>query len=764
MSCCAAGTEAALDAEKAIHDLPPTDELWLASRQLDGGLRQTDLAVPGVHCGACITTLEKALKALPEVERARVNLSTRRVTCVWKEEVDGRRTDPSVIAKAIEAAGYESHLFAISADEQDSTRNGLIRAMAVAGFAAMNIMLLSVSVWSGADAATRDMFHWISAAIAGPTLIYSGRPFYVSAYNALRHGRMNMDVPIALAITLSYAMSLYETMNHGKEAYFDASVSLLFFLLIGRTLDHIMRDRARSAISGLARLSPRGATVLTADGGREYRNIDEIVPGDRLLIAAGERVPVDCVVMSGASELDLSIVSGESLPVAATKGSALQAGGLNLTGALTVQAMAAARNSFVAEIISLMEAAEGGKARYRRIADRAAEIYAPAVHILALAAFLFWGVFGGDWKHALTIAIAVLIITCPCALGLAVPVVQVVAAGRLFRDGIMVKDGSAMERLTEIDTVIFDKTGTLTLGKPRLVNKSSVSAKALETAASLALHSRHPLSAALADAGGGDVTRFSSVSEIPGAGIEGQDSEGLWRLGHRAFALNIVSDDAGEGDGAGPETVLSLEGKLVAAFQFEDQTRRDAQGLMASLKTRGFKTAILSGDREGVVAALARRLGIGFWRSALTPKGKVEEIMAASAHGHKVLMVGDGINDAPALAAAHVSMAPATASDVGRQAADFVFLQESLSAVSLAIEVSKRAGRLILENFALAIAYNVVFVPLALLGYASPLVAAIAMSTSSIVVVANAMRLTLGGKPTQMAQQQETPMTPAVAS
>jgi P-type Cu2+ transporter len=339
-----------------------------------------------------------------------------------------------------------------------------------------------------------------------------------------------------------------------------------------------------------------------------------------------------------------------------------------------------------------------------------------------------------------------------------------VAAGRLFRDGIMVKDGSAMERLTEIDTAIFDKTGTLTLGKPRLVNKGAVPARALETAASLALHSRHPLSAALADVGGGDVTRFTTVAEIPGAGIEAEDKEGLWRLGHRAFALNAASDDAGEGDGAGPETVLSLDGKLVAVFQFEDQTRRDAQGLMASLRARGFKTAILSGDREGVVAALARRLGIGFWRSALTPKGKVEEIQAASAHGHKVLMVGDGINDAPALAAAHVSMAPATASDVGRQAADFVFLHESLMAVSLAIDVSKRAGRLILENFALAIAYNVVFVPLALLGYASPLVAAIAMSTSSIIVVANAMRLTLGGKRASAAVQQETPLTPAVAS
>lgn len=765
MSCCAAGTEATLDAERSAHDLPPTDELWLASRQLAGGLRQSDLAVPGVHCGACITTIEKALKALPEVERARVNLSTRRVTCVWKEEVDGRRTDPSVIARAIEAAGYESHLFAISADEQDETRNGLIRAMAVAGFAAMNIMLLSVSVWSGADSATRDLFHWISAAIAGPTLIYSGRPFYESAFKALRHGRMNMDVPIALAITLSYAMSLYETMNHGEEAYFDASVSLLFFLLIGRTLDHIMRDRARSAISGLARLSPRGATVLMPDGGREYRNIDEIVAGDRLLIAAGERIPVDCVVMSGASELDLSIVSGESLPVAAAKGSSLQAGGLNLTGALTVQATAAARNSFVAEIIGLMEAAEGGKARYRRIADRAAEIYAPAVHILALAAFLLWGVFGGDWKHALTIAIAVLIITCPCALGLAVPVVQVVAAGRLFRDGIMVKDGSAMERLTEIDTVIFDKTGTLTLGKPRLVNKGAVSAKALQTAASLALHSRHPLSAALAEAGGGDVGHFAFVREIPGSGMEADDAEGLWRLGNRAFALHAASQDDGlENDAAGPETVLSLDGRLVAVFRFEDQVRRDAQALATSLRTRGFKTAILSGDREGVVAALARRLGIGFWRSGLTPKGKVEEIRAASAHGHKVLMVGDGINDAPALAEAHVSMAPATASDVGRQAADFVFLHESLSAVSLAIEVSKRAGRLILENFGLAIAYNVVFVPLAVVGLASPLVAAIAMSTSSIVVVANAMRLTLGLRNPLKAAEEERPMTPAVAS
>lgn len=764
MSCCAPGTEAALEGEKARHELPPSDELWLASRVLDGGLRQTDLAVPGVHCGACIVTIEKALKALPEVERARVNLSTKRVTCVWREETGGRRTDPSVIAQTIEAAGYESHLFATSAEERDEGRNALLRAMAVAGFAAMNIMLLSVSVWSGADAATRDLFHWISAAIAGPTLVYAGRPFYTSAFKALRHGRMNMDVPIVLAVSLSYAMSLYETMHHGREAYFDASVSLLFFLLIGRTLDHIMRDRARSAITGLARLSPRGAMVLTEDGGREYRQIDDIVPGDRLLIAAGERVPVDCVVLSGASELDLSIVSGESLPVKAASGAMLQAGGLNLTGPLTVEAKAAARNSFIAEIIGLMEAAEGGKARYRRIADRAAEIYAPAVHLLALAAFFFWGIYSGDWKHALTIAIAVLIITCPCALGLAVPVVQVVAAGRLFRSGIMVKDGSAMERLTEIDTVIFDKTGTLTLGKPRLVNKASIAPAMLDIAASLAAHSRHPLSQALSDAGHADAMHFSEIREIAGAGLEADDEKGIWRLGRRAFASAEASFQTDGQAAAGPETVLSLNGRPVATFLFEDQVRRDAETVIASLAACGFKTAILSGDREAAVAGLARRLGIGFWRSGLTPKDKVEEVRAASAHGHRVLMVGDGINDAPALSQAHVSMAPATASDVGRQAADFVFLHESLGAVSLAMEISRRAGRLIMENFALAIAYNTIFVPLALAGFASPLVAAIAMSTSSIVVVANALRLTLGGRAARAASDNRAHGQPVAAS
>ncbi|NRP74025.1 Copper-exporting P-type ATPase A [Ensifer psoraleae] len=736
MSCCATGVEGALDIERAGQGLPASEELWLASRALGDGLRQTDLSVPGVHCGACITTIEGALRTRPEVVRARVNLSSRRVSIVWKEEVAGIRSDPRALARAIRDCGYETHLFAASEEEGDVLIKQLIRAVAVSGFAATNIMLLSVSVWSGADAATRDLFHWISAMIAAPAMIYSGRFFYQSAWNALRHGRTNMDVPIALAVTLSYGMSLYETIGHGAHAWFDASVTLLFFLLIGRTLDHMMRGRARSAISGLARLSPRGATVVNPDGSRDYRLVDEIRPGERLLVAAGERIPVDGRVLKGASDLDRSVVNGESAPVAVSAGDTVQAGTLNLTGPLTLEATAAARDSFLAEITGLMEAAEGGRARYRRIADRAARYYSPAVHLLALLSFIGWMLVEGDVRHAMLIAVAVLIITCPCALGLAVPVVQVVAAGRLFQGGVMVKDGSAMERLAEIDTVLLDKTGTLTMGEPRLINAGEVDPAALAAAAALALHSRHPIATALHEVSGAVQPLVGEVREIPGAGIEAETSEGVYRLGSRAFACGEAGTAGGQA-----EAVLSLDGRELACFRFEDRLRPAAQESVEALDRLGLTTGILSGDREPVVAAIARRLGIESWRAELSPRGKVEACAATAEGGRRVLMVGDGINDAPALRAAHVSMAPATAADVGRQAADFVFMHQSLAAVPFAIETSRRAGRLIRQNFALAIGYNVIAVPVAILGYATPLVAAIAMSTSSLIVVCNALRL-----------------------
>lgn len=746
MSCCAPGTEGSLQLDAARHAVPSREELLLSSTTLEDGLHQIDLSVPDVHCGGCIKTVEDGLNALPMVQRARVNLSTKRVSVVWSPS----RGDPAEIVQTLSALGYQPHLFDLGAEDGDETLSMLMRSLAVAGFAAANIMLLSVSVWSGAEASTRDLFHWISAVIAIPTLAYSGRVFFRSAFSALRHGRLNMDVPISLAVVLAFLMSLYETANSGEHAYFDASVTLLFFLLIGRTLDHVMRERARSAVKGLARLAPRGAMMIGDDGHREFLPVEDIRVGMSILIAAGDRVPVDARVIKGVSDLDCSLVNGESVAQTVTPGAVLRAGTLNLTGPLTIEALAPAGQSFLAEMIRLMEVAEGAKAGYRRIADRAAQLYAPVVHLVALLSFCGWLAVSGDWQRALYIAIAVLIITCPCALALAVPVVQVVAAGRLFENGIMVKDGTAMERLAEIDSVTFDKTGTLTLGQPRLINRTDIGSGNLALAAALGAHSRHPLSRALAAAAPDTRTSlpsFERVEEVPGAGLEAELQGVVYRLGRANWALDANAGPVDAETEYNPgQTVLSADGAFLAAFVFDDSLRPDAAATISNLRARGLAVDMVSGDQTEIVCRLAGALGIPAFKGGVLPEGKSRHVAGLAEEGHRVLMVGDGLNDAPALVRAHVSMAPATAADVGRNAADFVFLHDSLDAVTRALDVSRKAGHLIRQNFALAIVYNMIAIPTAVLGYATPLVAALAMSSSSIVVVLNSLRLK-GPKP-----------------
>ncbi|MGL4490938.1 MAG: heavy metal translocating P-type ATPase, partial [Rhizobiaceae bacterium] len=431
MSCCAPG------AEGIEVGAPTPDEVRLASRNLGEGKHQTFLSVAGVHCGACISAIEKTLGTLNGVEEARVNLSTKRLSVRWND-----RCNTVEIFERLASVGYPASLVDLDVDQTDPVLKELIRGLAISGFAASNIMLLSVSVWAGAEAATRDLFHWISALIAIPALAFAGRIYFRSAWSALRHGRMNMDVPISLGVLLAFGMSLYETATHGRHAYFDAAVTLLFILLIGRTLDYVMRERARTAVRGLVRLSARGASVRQQDGAQSFLPVSEIEPGMTILLAAGERVPVDAVVMSGASEIDVSLATGESLPVRVSQGHKLVAGTLNLNGALEIKATATADDSFLAEMVRMMEAAESGRSSYRRIADRAAALYSPVVHLTALVSFIGWMWVGGDLHTSLTIAIAVLIITCPCALGLAVPIVQVMAAQRLFANGIMIKDGA----------------------------------------------------------------------------------------------------------------------------------------------------------------------------------------------------------------------------------------------------------------------------------------------------------------------------------
>lgn len=753
MTCCAP-PQALFLGDAASPQALAARELALAGRPLGDGLTQSDLSVPGLHCAACIATVEKALNALPGVERARVNLSTRRVSVRWRGD------DPPPLLARLEALGYPATPFSFEAAAKDETLAQLIRATAVAGFASSNIMIFSVSVWSGAEPGMRDAFHLISALIALPTLIYSGRVFYESAWSALRRGRMNMDLPIALGVAMAFALSLYETAVGGRHAYYDAAVTLVFFLLVGRTLDHAMRERARTAVQGLAKLIPQGAWRLDAAGETEFVALAEIRPGDRLRIPAGARVPVDLTVEEGSSEADLSVVTGESLPQPVAAGTALEAGAMNLTGPLVGRARSGAEDSFLGEMLRMMEAAETGRARYRRLADRVSRLYAPVVHLAALGTFVVWLQLGADLREAATIAIAVLIITCPCALGLAVPIVQVVAARRLFEAGIMLRDGGALERLERVDSVVFDKTGTLTEGAPRLSGAREAEPGALALAGRLAARSTHPLSRSLAAAAKGlerpapqaapplefaPPLDFERVEELPGFGLRGFLGGAEHRLGRRDWALNDPSE--------APEaqSVLSREGELLAAFRFAETLREDAAEAVAALKAQGLAAEIVSGDEPSRVAAAAAVLGIGACRAEARPSDKTARLEALRAEGRLPLMVGDGLNDAPALSAAHVSMAPSGAADIGRNAADFVFLRPSLNAVPFAVAVARRAGARVRENIGMALLYNLVATPLAMMGHVTPLAAAVAMSSSSALVALNALRL--GGRGPRLAKE-----------
>lgn len=709
-----------------------SDELLLASRQLDGGYTMTELSVPGAHCGGCIAAVERALSDLDGVVSARLNLTTRRAMIKWRCSASA----PPMI-EALSNAGFEAHLSSPEETDSDPQRGRLFRATAVAGFAAMNIMLLSVSVWAGADGATRQTFHLLSALIAIPAIAYSGRVFFESAWSALRSGRSNMDVPISIGILLTLALSLHETLRNEAHAYFDAATSLVFFLLIGRTLEHLMRRKARTAVLGLARMMPRGAYVLAADGSTRFTNTDDIAVGDQLLVAPGDRVPLDGCVASGIADVDASIVTGESAAGTVGVGDPILAGMLNLNGSLVVRVTRASRSSFVADMVRLMEAAEVGRAGYRRLADRAAQLYSPVVHSLSALALFGWIFATGDWHRALTIAISVLIITCPCALGLAVPMVQVAAARRLFERGVALKDGSALERLAEADMAVFDKTGTLTTGDIT-ITEASVSGSDLDAARALASKSRHPVSRAIAafSSSKGEAV-LEDFMERPGEGLEGRVDSVRYRLGRAEWACDGKSDNFPMA--AGP--VLAKNGAIIGHFELSDPLRPEAVETLCALRNRGFGIKILSGDSAPAVSRVAAAVGADSFMAGLRPGEKVERLDALREEGRRVLMVGDGLNDAPALAAAHVSMAPASAAEVGRAAADLVFFRQSLGAVEEALQVACEARRLVRQNLALAIGYNALVIPIALAGLVTPLMAAVAMSLSSILVIANALRI-----------------------
>ena len=697
----------------------------------DGQTSTLDLVIGGARCGGCLAKIENGLREQPGVNQARMNLSTSRLHIAWEGSAD--RADG--FARNLETMGFTAGPYILNdaeqADVQQSRR--LLLAMAVAAFGLINVMMLSIAVWSGGadmSSETRALLHWLSTAIALPVAVFSGRPFFASAWQALRARTTNMDVPISLAIGLACGLSLWETWHGEVHIYFDAALMLIFLLLIGRVLDNRLRARAGQAGRHLAALQVHNTQRLTTDGRIETIPTTYIAPGDRLLIASGERVPADGMITTGSTCLDAALVTGETALQSVEVGDPVYSGTINCGAPITIEVLKASTDSFLANIARMVEAGQQTQARYVRLADRAARAYVPIVHILALLTFVSWLLIGGTLRTAILNAINVLIITCPCALGLAVPTVQIVAVGRLFSKGVLIRSGDALERLATIRHIVFDKTGTLTEGRVK-VDVSKIDPNDLERIAALARHSVHPMSESLHTfAGNFDVT---SVEEIEGSGLRGQINGQAVRLGQAAF---VGTDDLDT-----PGLWARIDDQDPVLIPVRDSLRAEAKATVYKLEALGLTLSILSGDARETAHQVGAELGIDDVTARIKPADKLARISALQAEGRSVLMVGDGINDAPALAHADASAALASGTEISRSASDIVLQGDTLAGLPFAVWVARSARQRVRENFGLAIGYNMLAVPLAVFGYVTPLIAAIAMSASSLIVTLNALRM-----------------------
>ena len=581
------------------------------SEQLPDGKLKLALAVEGIYCPACMTRIEKGLTALEGVANARVNLSSHRLSVTWNPD----ETNPDALLKRLGDLGYGAHPFDPGRVKSEEKRENqrLLRALAVAGFAAMNVMLLSISVWSGnvtdITPETRDFFHWLSAAITLPAAAYAGQPFFASAWRVLRKGHLNMDVPISIGVILALFLSVLQTVQHERDAYFESALMLLFFLLIGRWLDQLMRLKTRAFAENLTALKAETAMKLFPDGSLKQVPLSKIEPGDRVLVRPGERVSVDGTVLAGNSQIDQSLVTGETGLIDVVEGDQVYAGTLNGENGLTISVTAAAKGTLLDEVNRLIDEAMEARSRHRQLADRAAELYAPIVHTASAITFLGWWLYGIGWQPSLVVAISVLIITCPCALGLAIPAVQVVASGSLFRNQVLLNRSDALERFASVDMVVFDKTGTLTRPRAGIVNPDVCDRESLNLAIALAKASSHPLSGALA-AMDRRIQPLNGATEEKGRGLRATvDGEEL-RLGSPAFCEADAEADAVRA--AYPHASLlafARTGQAPVVFALEQQLRSDAEQVIESLRGRKIDMMILSGDQPRAVEAVAIAAG-----------------------------------------------------------------------------------------------------------------------------------------------------------
>ena len=743
--------------------LPPKDmemydfeEVQLEFVTCKGNLRDVHLLVEGIHCAACVWLIERAMQRTAGVESAQVNFATKRLHLTW----DSGRNKLSDLLRTLSKIGYSAIPYDSESAEgviKKSNRSMLFRLF-FAGFTMMNMMLVSVALYSGASQDEfREFFHWMGFVLATPTLLYSGFPFYRGAWGGLRAARLTMDLPIALGLSVTYFYSLYVTFSGTKvgEVYFDTVTNLIFVILVGRYLEGMYRHQAVSATRRLMELQPRVAIVLHGEE-EKMTPIRGVKVGERVLIKPGYKVPVDGIVMQGQSSVDESMLTGESSPVKKTVGANVAAGTLNSNGVLIVEVQATLQNTMLAKIIHLVEVAQSSKAPIQRLADIIVPWFVLVTLLCATFTFLWWSPL--NFEIALMAATSVLIITCPCALGMATPMSIAVASGLAAKHGILVKNGMVLETLSKVTHFVFDKTGTLTEGKMKvsqvLIRDHEQIEDILSHAAAVERYAEHGVALAIvqeADARkvsykGLAVSEFQATAGLGVAGtVEGQRvllGSVQWLKINQVEIDERLNARANDLEQQVMTSVhCAIDGKHVAVLVLADKLRKDAQAMVDMLREQGIKMTLLSGDRKAVAEAVAAQLGGMEVIAEVLPQDKDLVIQQLQQRGEIVAMVGDGINDAPALIRADVGIALGSGTDVSVESADIVLMQSELDKVRLATLLSRRTLRTIKQNIGLSFVYNVIMIPLAMMARVTPLVAAITMPISSLVVIGNAARI-----------------------
>ncbi|HSV70445.1 MAG TPA: cation-translocating P-type ATPase [Methylibium sp.] len=734
---------AALDDEQALG----VSTRWI--RRADGGREaETRLLLDGLHCAACAGIIESALHGVDGVLGAEVNAATERALVRW----DPARTRASILIAAVQRAGYRA--YPAGSDDALLLRRGAARALLwrlfVAAFCMMQVMMAAAPSYFAAPGEIapdlQRLLGWTQWVLSLPVLLFSSKPFFAGAWQALRRRRLGMDVPVALGIAITFVASSGAAFDpagpFGPELYFDSLTMFVSFLLAGRWLEARGRERSTRALDALLRRLPDSVERLRDDGGVETVALARLAVGDRVRVAAGQALPGDGVLIEGSTAVDEALLTGESLPRPRTVGDELVAGSLNLGAPVVMRLTQVGAGTRHREIVDLVQRALAERPPALRAADRVAGPFLAAVLLLAAAAFAYWWLV--DPARAVWVAVAVLIVTCPCALSLAAPSALIAAAGALARRGVLLQRLDALEALAAVDVACFDKTGTLTEDRLTLAHVETAAGADREAlarrAASLAARSRHPLSVALAQAIPPDDEPWQALREQPGLGLEARDAAGRrWRLGAAAWvgvepattpvrpAVWLACLDGGAGE--------------AARFEFDETLRPDAAALLDGLRAQGITLRLLSGDRAAPVRAVAERLGLDTVLHEAAPEAKLDALRRLQQAGHRVLMVGDGLNDGPVLAQADVSVALGHGAALAQQRADVVVLGSRLGEIAAARTLALRCRRIVRQNLAWALAYNALAVPLALAGWLPPWAAGLGMAASSLVVIGNALRL-----------------------